>query len=195
MNIRREPSADSADLGDMIKGSVITVDEIRDGFAHFEGWVSTNYLSSSANEQQSGGVNVVEYSLKVDGEKKIRENFKVSEFMCKDGSDKILIDVSFVQNKLQAIRNHFGVAVTINSGYRTESYNTKVGGAKSSYHMKGQAFDIVVAGHTPLEVAQYAQTLDINGIIQYNGFVHMDSRPSRYWARNDNGKVTVKSGF
>ena len=195
LNIRAEPSTDSADLGDLIKGSVITVDEIRDGFAHFEGWVSANYLSSSANEQQSGGVNVVEYSLKADGDKQLSENFKVNEFRCKDGSDRILIDVSFVQNKLQAIRNHFGAAVTINSGYRTESYNTKVGGAKASYHMKGQAFDIVVEGHTPLEVAQYAQTLDINGIIQYNGFVHVDSRPSRYWARNDNGKVTEKNRF
>lgn len=195
LNIRREPSADSADLGDLVKGSVITVDKIRDGFAHFEGWVSANYLSSSANEQQSGGVSVVEYSLKADGDKQLSENFKVSEFRCKDGSDIILIDVDFVRNKLQTIRNHFGAAVTINSGYRTESYNTKVSGAKASYHMKGQAFDIVVEGHTPLEVAQYAQTLDINGIIQYNGFVHVDSRPSRYWARNDNGTVTPKSGF
>lgn len=195
LNIRREPSADSADLGDLIKGSVITVDEIRDGFAHFEGWVSANYLSSSVNEQQSGGVNVVEYSLKADGNKQLSENFKVEEFCCMDGSDKILIDVDFVKDKLQAIRDHFGAAVTINSGYRTESYNTKVGGAKSSYHMKGQAFDIVVAGHTPLEVAQYAQSLDINGIIQYNGFVHVDSRPSRYWARNDNGAEKVMNGF
>ena len=195
LNIRREPSAESDDLGDLMNGSVITVDEIRDGWAHFEGWVSTNYLSLSADNQQPGNVNVVEYSLKADGEKQISENFKVSEFQCKDSSDKILIDVDFVRNKLQAIRDHFGAAVTINSGYRTESYNNKVGGAKSSYHMKGQAFDIVVEGHTPLEVAQCAQALDINGIIQYNGFVHVDSRPTRYWARDDNGKVTPKSGF
>lgn len=89
----------------------------------------------------------------------------------------------------------FDIAVTIDFVYRTESYNTKVGGAKSSYHMKGQAFDIVVAGYTPLEVAQYVQTLDISGIIQYNGFVHVDSRPGRYWARNNNGKMTAKIGF
>ncbi|MCH5261581.1 MAG: DUF882 domain-containing protein [Lachnospiraceae bacterium] len=187
LNIRAEPSADSADLGDLVKGSVITVDEIRDGFAHFEGWCSTEHLSKPSS--------IKEFSLKADGEKQLSENFKVEEFRCKDGSDKILIDVDFVNDKLQDIRNHFGAAVTIHSGYRTESYNTKVGGAKSSYHMKGQAFDIVVEGHTPLEVAQYAQTLDINGIIQYNGFVHVDSRQSRYWARNDNGEVTERSGF
>lgn len=195
LNIRKEPSAASEDLGDLVKGSVITVDKVQDGFAHFEGWVSVNYLSSSVDNQPSDDVNIVEYSLKLDGEKKISENFKVSEFKCKDGSDKILIDVNFVQDKLQAIRNHFNAAVTINSAYRTESYNAKVGGAKGSYHMKGQAFDIVVSGHTPLEVAQYAQSLGISGIIQYNTFVHVDSRATRYWARNDNGNVTPESSF
>ena len=189
LNIRAEPNAESTDLGDLVKGSVITVDEVRDGFAHFEGWCSTAYLSGGST------TNVVEYSLKEDGEKQVSENFKVKEFHCKDGSDKILIDVDFVRNKLQAIRDHFGVPVTINSAYRTESYNAQVGGAKSSYHMKGQAFDIVVKGHTPLEVAQYAQALDVNGIIQYNGFVHVDSRATRYWARDDNGIVTPKGGF
>lgn len=138
---------------------------------------------------------MVEYSLKIYGEKQVSKNFKVKEFRCKDGSDKVLIDDDFVRTKLQAIRDHFGAPVTINSAYRTESYNKKVGGAKSSYHMKGQAFDIAVKGHTPLEVARYAQSLNINGIIQYNSFVHVDSRSTRYWARNDNGKVMVKSGF
>lgn len=138
---------------------------------------------------------VVQYSLRVDGEKQISGNFKVKEFQCKDSSDKILIDVDFVRDKLQAIREHFGTAVTVNSGYRTEAYNKKVGGATNSYHVKGQAFDIVVKGHTPAEVARYAQTLGILGIIQYNGFVHVDSRNTRYWARNNNGKVTVKSSF
>ena len=84
---------------------------------------------------------------------------------------------------------------TINSAYRTESYNKKVGGAKSSYHMKGQAFDIVVKSHTPLEVARFAQSIGITGIIQYNNFVHVDSRQTKYWARNDNGKVYKKESF
>lgn len=144
---------------------------------------------------ESSKKGIVEYSLKADGEKQISRNFKVKECRCKDGSDKILIDVDFVQDMLQEIRGHFGAPVTINSAYRTASYNVKVGGAKASYHVKGQAFDIVVKGHTPKEVAQYAQRMGINGIIQYNGFVHVDSRPTRYWARNDNGIVTKKTSF
>lgn len=152
------------------------------------------YGNMPANENNAESA-VKEFSMKRDGNTYISRNFRVSEFRCKDGSDKILIDVEFVQSKLQDIRDHFGVPVTVNSGYRTESYNKKVGGAKKSYHMKGQAFDIFVKGHTPAEVARYAQSLDVKGIIQYNGFVHVDSREVKYWAKNNNGKVTVKPSF
>lgn len=138
---------------------------------------------------------IEQFSLKIDGEKQIASSFKVKEFKCKDGTDAILIDVDFVKNKLQAIRDYFGAAVTISSAYRTVAYNQKVNGAKSSYHLNGQAFDIIVKGHTPAEVARCAQSLGILGIIQYNGFVHVDSRQTKYWARDDDGKVTVKSSF
>lgn len=187
LNVRQDPDAGSADLGDLVKGSKIMIDEVRDGWAHFSGWVSEQYLSNCEKVQ--------EFSLAKDGDTKLSDNFTVREFRCKDGSDKILIDLGFVKEKLQAIRDHFGAAVTINSGYRTESYNAKVGGANGSYHMKGQAFDIVVKGHTPQEVARYAQEIGIPGIIQYNTFVHVDSREKKYWARNDNGKVSVVTAF
>ncbi len=147
-------------------------------------------------EKENNMVNVQSFSLKASGNMQISKNFKVREFACKDGTDEILIDINFVVNKLQVIRDHFGVPITINSAYRTLEHNTKIGGAKNSYHMKGQAFDIVVKGKTPLEVAQFAQILDIPGIIQYNTFVHLDSRPNKYWARNDNGKITLRNtGF
>lgn len=157
-----------------------------------DGIVGTNTWNALENKE---GVMVKQYSLSRDGEMQIAKNFKIKEFRCKDGSDRILIDTDFVVNKLQKIRDHFGAPVTINSAYRTESYNKKVGGAKSSYHMKGQAFDIVVKGHTPLEVARFAESIGITGIIQYNTFVHVDSRQTKYWARNDNGKVYKKDSF
>lgn len=141
----------------------------------------------------AGGIK--EYSLKADGSKIVSKNFNVKEFRCKDGSDRILIDVDFVKDKLQKIRDHFGAPITINSAYRTPKYNAKVKGAKASYHLKGRAFDVVVKGHTPQEVARYAQRLGISGIIQYNGFVHVDSRETKYWARDNNGKRTVVNGF
>lgn len=157
-----------------------------------DGIVGINTWNALENKE---GVMVKEYSLARDGNMQISKNFKVKEFWCKDGSDKILIDTDFVVNKLQKIRDHFGAAITIKSAYRTEYYNKKVGGAKSSYHMKGQAFDIVVKGHTPLEVARFAESIGITGIIQYNSFIHVDSRSEKYWARDDNGKVYKKNTF
>lgn len=154
---------------------------------------SCNKAAGNGTGQSQSGI--VEYSVKRDGEKQISENFRVKEFACKDGTDKLLVDVDFVRDKLQSIRDHFGAAVTINSAYRTVSWNRKQGGASKSYHLAGQAFDIVVKGHTPQEVAQYAQRLGTKGIIQYNGFVHVDSRASKYWARNNNGKVTKVNNF
>lgn len=52
---------------------------------------------------------------------------------------------------LEPIRAHFG-PVTIHSGYRCPELNAAIGGAKSSQHMKGEAADFHVAGHSLEEV-------------------------------------------
>lgn len=148
------------------------------------------------NREGAREMAVVKYSLKADGDIRISENFQVKEFRCKDNSDTIYIDVDFVRNKLQPMRDYFGAPVIINSAYRTPEHNKKVKGATNSYHMKGRAFDIKVKGRAPQEIARYAQILNIHGIIQYNSFVHVDSRDSVYWARNNNGEITSRmSGF
>lgn len=144
--------------------------------------------------EEAGGA-ARKYSLAADGNTAVSKNFKVKEFRCKSGEDEILMDVDFVKDKLQKIRDHFEAPVTINSAYRTPGYNAKVKGAKASYHLQGRAFDIVVKGHTPQEVARYAQTLGIPGIIQYNGFVHVDSREVKYWARDNDGKAVKVREF
>lgn len=128
------------------------------------------------------------YSLSKDGETSLTTNFKVKEFRCKDGTDAILIDSTLV-DYLQKIRDWAGNSVTINSGYRTESYNKQIGGASNSYHVKGRAADIVVSGKTPLEVARKAEALGMKGIIKYSSFVHVDTRDSKYYS-NDGGKTS-----
>ena len=70
-----------------------------------------------------------------DSTRQLSPNFKVREFACK-GSDVVLLDDELVV-LLQCIREHFGKPVTITSGYRTASHNTKVGGSKSSQHLLG----------------------------------------------------------
>ena len=84
---------------------------------------------------------IKQYSLKKDGVKQLSPAFRVREFRCRDGTDTILIDEGLVV-LLQCIREHFGKPVTITSGYRTASHNTRVGGSKSSQHLLGRAADI-----------------------------------------------------
>lgn len=130
------------------------------------------------------------YSRKKDGAVKLSENFRVREFACSDGSDKVEIDLENVA-KLQQIREHFGRAITITSGYRTVAYNTKIGGASKSYHTKGQAADIVVSGVDPLKVYLYADSIGVKGAIYYpnSKFCHIDTRPGRYRAITLDGKT------
>ena len=130
---------------------------------------------------------IKQYSLAKDGAKQLSPAFKVREFRCRDGSDAIMIDQTLVV-LLQAIREHFGKAVTITSGYRTRTHNTAVGGAKSSQHLLGRAADIQVAGVSVEDVASYAEALmpDWGGVGRYpikpgraRGWVHVDTRPNK----------------
>lgn len=123
------------------------------------------------------GATVKVYSRAKDGLKMLSDHFKVNEFACKDGTDTIFISPALVTT-LEQIRKRFNVPVTINSGYRTEAYNKKVGGAAYSQHKYGTAADIVVKGVPPAEVAKYAETIlvEMGGIGIYNSFTHIDVR-------------------
>lgn len=119
------------------------------------------------------------YSLAKNGETSVSKNFKVREFKCKDGSDTIFIADELV-TALQKIRDHFGKAVTINSAYRTPTYNKKVGGATYSQHQYGTAADIVVYGVSPDTVYIYADSILPNGGVgKYSTFTHIDVRGTK----------------
>lgn len=136
------------------------------------------------------------YSVKRQGNFALTPNFKVREFACKDGSDKVLISTSLV-DVLQKIRTHFGKPVVINSAYRSESYNAQVGGSSKSQHLYGTAADIVVSGVLPEAVAQYAEYLMPNkgGIGVYSSFIHIDVRTDRYRWDSRSGKEVSVSGW
>ncbi len=66
--------------------------------------------------------------------------------------------VALVDNVLDPAREEFGGPVTVNSGYRCPKHNLKVGGAKASQHMKGEAADVCCADNKRL-----AEIIEKNG--------------------------------
>ena len=118
----------------------------------------------------------IQYSLSSDGSKKLSDNFKVSDFRSKDGSDIILVNPELIE-LLEKIRKHFGRPVSIVSGYRTPSYNSKLNGAaKNSQHMYGNAADIKIEGVTPKEIYDWISGWHKGGLGIYPTFVHVDVR-------------------
>ena len=119
---------------------------------------------------------------------KISKNFQYKEFDCHGQGccSTTIIDEKLVEY-VQQIRDHFGKPVTITSPYRCEVHNRRVGGATKSYHMRGQAADIVVQGVSSREVAKYAESIGILGIGLYETskdgyFTHIDTRTTKsFW--------------
>ena len=142
------------------------------------------------------------YSMKKDWNKKVSAHFSVYEFACSDKSDTVLIDSQLIE-VLEQIREHFGKAVHINSGYRTPAYNISIGGSPQSQHCKGTAADIRIAGVDPIQIALYAASLPFystkGGIGYYSrvglkdGFIHVDVRSwkSRWISKAGTAYVSV----
>lgn len=151
--------------------------------------VETEEVTEDKLELKKG---IHSYSIKETGTDRIMlggqmSNFLLKEFRCKDGSDTVLLDYGLVEI-LQAVRSHFDAPVSITSAYRTESHNKSVGGAASSYHVKGQAADFTVTGVSNREVAKFLQSMGVKGIGLYNytgGFVHVDTRTTKYYWQQD----------
>ena len=124
----------------------------------------------------------------------LSKNFRLDEFKCKcKQCDPQLLDDHLVE-LLQKLRDHFGRSVHVNSGYRCESHNVKVGGSPSSHHKRGMAADIRIQGITPEEVAQYAESIGIQRIGLYDNFVHIgsDSR-KKFWLGHEGTPVDTFS--
>ena len=60
-----------------------------------------------------------------------------------------------VKNVLDPIREHFGLPVTVNSGYRGKKLNKAIKGSKNSQHCKGQAADIEIIGISNYDLAYW----------------------------------------
>lgn len=144
---------------------------------------------------------VVTASIKKKGKKyKVTDHFTLGEFQCHNGADTVKYDKQ-IATALEAARLFFNVPITVSSAYRTPDYNKKVGGAPGSYHQKGRAVDHYCKLSFSL-LAKFYEVYGLKGIGCYydDHFVHIDSRPTKfYWNNQSVTKVsthlvTVRSG-
>jgi len=108
-------------------------------------------------------------------------NFTPKEIACK-GTGELLIDFA-AMDALQDFRGFVGVPVVVNSGYRSEPYTKKIGGAKNSQHVKGKAFDIRITKTLTRDmIHKAAKKAGFRAIGDYPAFVHIDTREQpAYW--------------
>ena len=116
---------------------------------------------------------------------KLTENFSLHEFRCRDGSDvpeELMDNVLELAQNLQVLRDYVGKPIRVISGYRSPTYNRKIGGAKRSQHMVAKAGDIKISGLTPAEIKAIIVKLigegkmKKGGVGLYRTFVHYDVR-------------------
>jgi uncharacterized protein YcbK (DUF882 family) len=119
---------------------------------------------------------------------KVTANFSKHEFDCSDGTEmplQVFNNVIELAENLEVLRAHFNAPITINSAWRTATYNRQVGGAVNSQHLSGKASDVVVSGVPPEEVANAIEFLiecglmKEGGVGRYDTFTHYDIRGTK----------------
>ena len=122
------------------------------------------------------------YISKVGRDYLISPHFTLNEMACKDGSDEVLYSTELM-SMLEKLRAYGGFTVHINSGYRSPSYNRKIGGASKSQHTLGTAADIVVKKNgktvSAKKICCLCQDLGFKGVAYISeSAVHVDMRSS-----------------
>lgn len=83
---------------------------------------------------------------------------------------------------LEAVRTLVGQPILINSGYRSEELNRRVGGSASSAHIQGLAADIIAVSLTPRQLAQRIMDSSLafdQLILEFDGWVHLGLAEAR----------------
>jgi uncharacterized protein YcbK (DUF882 family) len=122
---------------------------------------------------------------------RLSKHFVVEEFDCRDGTKVSKRDYNGLEylcrTFLEPLRAKYG-PVKINSGFRTASYNRRIGGASRSYHVytlhdgNDQAADIACRSggprdwHRTLNAIRQRERGGKGGLGLYGTFVHVDVR-------------------
>jgi len=91
---------------------------------------------------------------------------------------------ALVLDVLEPVRLRWGGPIQVVSGWRSEAWNTRVGGAKASTHMTGEGADIRPV--RPSELGGFIDMIEdmvreqvlpkLGGIGVYRGWAHLDTR-------------------
>jgi uncharacterized protein YcbK (DUF882 family) len=116
---------------------------------------------------------------------RLTKNFTLEEFACKDGNavpPSLIPNVQKLADQLQILRDELGEPIHVNSGYRTPTYNKKIGGKPASQHLQAKAADITVKCKSPRQLKTIVEKLITEGKLKfggvglYPGFLHVDIR-------------------
>ena len=97
---------------------------------------------------------------------RLTKHFQLSEFIVSDRHPELAAAIEPTPQQianltrlcctvLEPIRRHFGAAVHINSGLRSDALNLAIGGSPATQHVHGEAADIVVESVPPERVYNY----------------------------------------
>lgn len=114
---------------------------------------------------------------------RLSKNFTLEEFLISETAERNDIDMTpspeiienlraLVHGCMQPLRDEVNAPIAISSGYRPLELNTKIGGSKTSAHIKGNACDFNIARMTPFQTAE----LIVSMALPYDQVIHEFAR-------------------
>ena len=93
-----------------------------------------------------------------------------------------------VSRVLDPLREAWGSPIIVTSGYRCEELNKRVGGVKTSYHLRGMAADIRPKNGFLYELYSFVERMFVDNkmpitecyIDHRKGYIHIAYAPDRY---------------
>ena len=109
--------------------------------------------------------------------------FKPKEIACR-GTGQLYVNIPAL-TKLDMLRRQWNKPLRLNSAFRSDYHNCKVGGSPMSCHtVRGgaSAFDIALGSYDKSELIGLAKRIGFTGLgVNYRTFLHVDCGRARSW--------------
>jgi len=143
---------------------------------------------------------------------RLSKNFTLEEFLVSQTATRHGIDMSpsddvienlqrLVTGCLQPLRDETG-PMFISSGFRPLELNTRIGGSKTSAHLRGDAADLKIMNQTPYETAELIVVMELpfdQVIHEFGRWVHLGVadilRGEQLTAYKKDGKTRYVNGI